>query len=468
VLGPLPGPLALFPYAVDTWPHAFLIGSGPVGDVQRSFWALPTITEGGRGNGDLRLATLSVGPTSVSGVLGGWAVAAGGISALLRGESARVGSTYPTTVALVLELWPVGASHSELVCVAVDSTGGGGATFAPFPITDLDADAVALDDLLGAIDDFTMLVSGPPFGVGAMGVDASSGISGWRTGSPVAPPLPGSHFYFAGLIGPLPETDDPTLFGLYDDLGNFVVGTIAIDGTFGWGPVLGPVPGGGDAYIVARPMNATIFDSYNPDTGQVSTINCTTLVGDGLGSVIAGTTVALVPDCKSHGSLMPFPWAVIQEGVVSFDERLSSRHLGAPIGSAVLTPLVAAFAGAGVDAFTLYQADLVTGELGPALDYGSNFGSGPRGFGPPTFADATASTADALTFALTGYPDDLPSFGVGVARLSAGTLMATCCGGQPVRQRQRDDGLTTGASRARAGRNRPTSVQASIRQRGYR
>jgi len=38
----------------------------------------------------------------------------------------------------------------------------------------------------------------------------------------------------------------------------------------------------------------------------------------------------------------------------------------------------------------------------------------------------------------------------------------------PLRQLQRNDGLTTGPSRVRAGLNRPTSAQKSLRQRGYR
>jgi hypothetical protein len=86
----------------------------------------------------------------------------------------------------------------------------------------------------------------------------------------------------------------------------------------------------------------------------------------------------------------------------------------------------------------------MTSPLGPTPDFGSN---GQRGFlngiaWNPTFA----------TFAAAGILFWLGLFPTGA--------------GAPLRQRQRNDGLTVGASRVRAGVNTPTSVQLGQRIHG--
>lgn len=72
------------------------------------------------------------------------------------------------------------------------------------------------------------------------------------------------------------------------------------------------------------------------------------------------------------------------------------------------------------------------------------------------------------TYRLYGLLGSLSSLRLVMLQLSSAALSLQCCGGGiPLRQRQRTDGLGVGASRVRAGANRPTSRQRSLRQRGY-
>ena len=104
--------------------------------------------------------------------------------------------------------------------------------------------------------------------------------------------------------------------------------------------------------------------------------------------------------------------------------------------------------------------------VGPAVSEGdllsSDWGPEVAISAPAGFRLVAAHDGWAYAYVLAPYPS------AAIVPIQPGRVSMTCCGkGIPLRQRQRTDGLTTGASRVRAGANQPSSLQSSLRQRGY-